>query len=293
MPTETVYGLAADASNPVAIAAVYAAKGRPAFNPLIAHVASLEMAHKEGHIDDRAAALAERFWPGPLTLVVPVAETGRTVELARAGLETIALRVPGHRVARALLEAFDGPLAAPSANPSGRLSPTRGSDVAAELRSGVTLVLDGGASDVGIESTIIAAMPGEPLRILRVGAIGRDTIEAGFGPLEAPRDASVVAPGQLSSHYAPAASLRLDVTSFDTDETLLGFGPDAPASALNLSPDGDTTEAAANLYQYLRRLDAAGPARIAVMPIPTEGLGEAINDRLRRAAAPRGEQAPE
>jgi len=293
MPTETVYGLAADASNPAAIAAVYAAKGRPAFNPLIAHVASFEMAREEGRIDERAAALADRFWPGPLTLVVPVAETGRTAELARAGLQTIALRVPGHPTARALLDAFDGPLAAPSANPSGRLSPTRGSDVAAELGSGVALVLDGGASDVGIESTIVAAMPGEPLRMLRVGAISRDTIEAAFGPLDAPENVSIVAPGQLSSHYAPAAALRLEATSFDTGEPVLGFGPDAPAAALNLSPDGDTTEAAANLYQYLRRLDAAGASRIAVMPIPDEGLGEAINDRLRRAAAPRGGQVPE
>lgn len=293
MPTETVYGLAADASNPAAIAAVYAAKSRPAFNPLIAHVASLEMALGEGRIDERARALAERFWPGPLTLVVPVAETGRTAELARAGLATIALRVPDHRVARSLLEAFDGPLAAPSANPSGRLSPTRGTDVAAELGSGVALVLDGGASDVGIESTIIAALPDEPLRMLRVGAIGRGTIEAAFGPLAAPERAAIVAPGQLSSHYAPAAALRLEATSFDSDETVLGFGPDAPPAALNLSPGGDTTEAAANLYQYLRRLDAAGPSHIAVMPIPSEGLGEAINDRLRRAAAPRGEPTSE
>ena len=293
MPTETVYGLAADAGNPAAIAAVYAAKGRPAFNPLIAHVASFEVAQEEGLIDERAAALAERFWPGPLTLVVPVAETGRTAELARAGLGTIALRVPGHCVAQSLLEAFDGPLAAPSANPSGRLSPTRGCDVATELGAGVSLVLDGGASDVGIESTIVAAMPGEPLCMLRVGAIGRKTIEADFGVLAAPESTQVLAPGQLSSHYAPAAALRLDATSFEADEPVLGFGPDAPATALNLSPGGDTTEAAANLYQHLRMLDATGSSRIAVMPIPNEGLGEAINDRLRRAAAPRGAQTSE
>ena len=293
MPTETVYGLAADAGDPEAVAAVYAVKGRPAFNPLIAHVESLAMARQEGEFDKRAVALAEAFWPGPLTLVVPAAATGTASELARAGLATIGLRVPAHPVARALLAAFGGPLAAPSANPSGRLSPTRSGDVAAEMQSGVALVLDGGACAAGIESTIVAVMPGEPLRMLRVGAIGRDTIEAEFGPLAALEDATVVAPGQLSSHYAPEAALRLDATRFETDESVLGFGPDAPAAALNLSPGGDTIEAAANLYRYLRRLDAAGPSRIAVMPIPNDGLGEAVNDRLRRAAAPRVEPVSE
>ncbi|MEO1245539.1 MAG: L-threonylcarbamoyladenylate synthase [Pseudomonadota bacterium] len=287
MPTETVYGLAADATSAAAVAELYAVKGRPAFNPLIAHVASLAMARREGRLDDRATALAETFWPGPLTLVVPAASTGQTAELARAGLATIALRVPAHPAARALLAACGRPLAAPSANPSGRLSPTRSGDVAAEMPSGVALVLEGGASTAGIESTIVGVIPGEPLRLLRAGAIARERIETGFGPLDAPQADAVSAPGQLASHYAPVAELRLNAQDFADSEAVLGFGPGAPDGALNLSSAGDTQEAAANLYQCLRRLDASGTQRIAVMPIPEHGLGEAINDRLRRAAAPR------
>jgi L-threonylcarbamoyladenylate synthase len=288
MPTETVYGLAGDAANPAAVARIFAAKGRPRFNPLISHVASAELAAREGELDERALALAEAFWPGPLTLVVPAAATGRTCDLARAGLGSIALRVPGHPVAQALLEAFGGPVSAPSANPSGRLSPTRPEDVARELGDGVALVLDGGPCSAGIESTIVSLLPGEPPRLLRPGAIERERIEAIAGPMTEPAGQSVTAPGQLASHYAPRTAIRLEAAEARDGEVLLGFGPNAPPEALNLSPAGDTVEAAANLYRMLRELDAEGADTIAVMPIPAEALGEAINDRLRRAAAPRG-----
>lgn len=287
MPTETVYGLAGDASSAAAVARIFAAKGRPRFNPLISHVASLELARREGALDERALALAGAFWPGPLTMVVPVAGSAHTCDLARAGLETIALRIPGHPVAQALLESFGGPVSAPSANPSGRLSPTRAEDVAAELGKQVALVLDGGPCATGIESTIVSLLPGEPPRLLRPGAIDRRRIEATVGALAAADDGEVTAPGQLASHYAPRASIRLAAVRGAPGEVLLGFGPKAPAHAANLSPTGDTVEAAANLYRMLRALDATGAETIAVMPIPDEGLGEAINDRLRRAAAPR------
>ncbi len=287
MPTETVYGLAADAADPHAVARLYAAKGRPRFNPLISHVASLEAAAAEGELDERASTLAKRFWPGPLTLVVPAATTARTCDLARAGLATIALRVPRHPVALELLQAFGGPLAAPSANPSGRLSPTRADDVATAFGDAVELVLDGGPCEAGIESSIVSLLRGEPARLLRPGAIAREQLEAFAGPLEAPAKGSISAPGQLSSHYAPEARLRLNASEVRGGEVLLGFGPDAPGDAANLSHSGDTVEAAANLYRMLRELDATGADTIAVMPIPDSGLGEAINDRLRRAAAPR------
>jgi L-threonylcarbamoyladenylate synthase len=287
MPTETVYGLAADASNPAAVARIFAAKGRPRFNPLISHVASLDAAAREGALDGRASALAEAFWPGPLTLVVPVARFARTCDLARAGLATLALRVPRHPVALALLEAFGGPVSAPSANPSGKLSPTRAEDVTRELGTAVSLVLDGGPCTAGIESTIVALLPGEPARLLRPGALGREDLEPIVGRLAEPLRGEISAPGQLSSHYAPRAALRLNAAGTRAGEVLLGFGKDTPADALNLSPAGDTVEAAANLYRMLRELDAAGAETIAVMPIPEHGLGAAINDRLRRAAAPR------
>lgn len=287
MPTETVYGLAADASDPQAVARIYAIKGRPQFNPLIAHVTSLAAAQSEGVFDARAAALAQAFWPGPLTLVVPAQPAGRTCELARAGLPTIALRVPQHPVAQALLAAVARPLAAPSANPSGRLSPTRAEDVAAELGNAVQLVLDGGNCAAGIESSIVAVLPNAPAQLLRPGAISRDDLEAIAGPLAAPAADAITAPGQLASHYAPRAELRLNASKAEPGETLLAFGPDAPPDALNLSAQGDTTAAAASLYSCLRQLDSAGAAKIAVMPVPDTGLGEAINDRLRRAAAPR------
>ena len=287
MPTETVYGLAADASNPEAVALVFAAQGRPSFNPLISHIANADAAQQEGEFDDRAIALAEELWPGSVTLVVPVAANARTCELARAGLSTIGLRVPQHPLARELLDAFDGPLSAPSANPSGKLSPTRAEDVARELGDLVSMVLDGGPCEAGIESTIVALSPGKPARLLRPGAIDRDAIEAIVGPLADAVGDKITAPGQLASHYAPRANLRLEAADAEPGEALLGFGPDAPADAANLSASGDTVEAAANLYRLLRELDASGAKTIAVMPVPDTGLGEAINDRLRRAAAPR------
>ena len=287
MPTETVYGLAADAAMPAAVARVFAAKGRPRFNPLISHVASRDDAAREGALDTRAIALADAFWPGPLTLVVPVLPSAKTCELARAGLATIALRVPRHPVARALLEAHGGPLAAPSANPSGRLSPTSAEDVARELAGQVSMVLDGGTCEAGIESTIVALLPDQPARLLRPGALARDRLGEIVGSLADADDAAIMAPGQLSSHYAPRAPLRLDAREARDDEVLLAFGPDAPEDALNLSSAGDTIEAAANLYRMLRALDATGARAIAVMTIPDSDLGEAINDRLRRAAAPR------
>jgi len=287
LPTETVYGLAADAANPVAVARLYAAKGRPAFNPLISHVGSLAEAEAEAALDARALRLADAFWPGPLTLVAPVIETTRSCELARAGLDTLALRVPDHPLAQAVLASFEGPVAAPSANPSGRLSPTRAADVVAAFGEEVALVVDGGDSAAGIESTIVAALPGEPLRLLRPGAIARERLEALVGPLAAAASERVSAPGQLRSHYAPRAMLRLEAAEAMPGEILLGFGPGPPAAVANLSARGDTVEAAANLYRMLRELDASGVQNIAVMPIPAEGLGEAINDRLRRAAAPR------
>ncbi len=287
MPTETVYGLAGDAGNPEAVARIFAAKGRPSFNPLISHIASLEMAVGEGQLDERATALATRFWPGPLTLVVPVADGGRTSELARAGLRTIGLRLPGHPLAQALLETFGGPVSAPSANPSGKLSPTRAADVERDLGDQVELVLDGGECEKGIESSIVAVMPGEPPRLLRPGAISREQLEEVVGELAAADGERITAPGQLASHYAPRASVRLNATTLRDDEVLLGFGADSRDAALNLSPVGDTVEAAANLYRMLRELDASAASTIAIAPIPETGLGEAINDRLRRAAAPR------
>lgn len=286
MPTETVYGLAGDAGSPEAVARIFAAKGRPSFNPLISHVASLDLAIIEGRLDARARALAERFWPGPLTLVVPVAATALTSELARAGLDTIGLRVPGHPLAQALLEEFGGPVSAPSANPSGKLSPTRAEDVELDLGEQVELVLDGGECEKGIESSIVAVMPGEPPRLLRPGAVSRAELEEVVGDLAAANDAAITAPGQLASHYAPRARVRLNATTVRDGEVLLGFGA-AEGAALNLSPRGDTVEAAANLYRMFRELDEAGAGTIAVSPIPETGLGEAINDRIRRAAAPR------
>ena len=287
MPTETVYGLAGDASNPEAVARIFAAKGRPRFNPLISHVASLDLAIMEGQLDQRAIALAERFWPGPVTLVVPVADSARTSELARAGLRSIGLRMPGHQLALDLLSEFGGPVSAPSANPSGKLSPTRAEDVERDLGEHVELVLDGGECERGIESSIVAVIPNEPLRLLRPGAVSRSQLEEEIGELAAAANDAITAPGQLASHYAPRAAVRLNATSTDDGEVLLGFGPDAAGAARNLSPSGDTLEAAANLYRMLRELDASDAATIAVSPIPETGLGEAINDRLRRAAAPR------
>ncbi|MEL6301566.1 MAG: L-threonylcarbamoyladenylate synthase [Pseudomonadota bacterium] len=290
MPTETVYGLAADATNPAAVAGVFAAKGRPSFNPLIAHCGSIEQAVSEGVFDERAHRLAAAFWPGPLTLIVPVGGYGSVCELARAGLETIGLRIPRHPVALELLSAVSTPLAAPSANPSGKISPTTARDVANAFGSEVSLVLEGGACEAGIESTIVAVLPDTLPTILRPGVIDRTSISDVVGELQSNQSANaVIAPGQLSSHYAPGAEVRLNASDARPGEVLLGFGPNAPAGAANLSDKGDTVEAAANLYRMLRDLDDPGITAIAVMPIPRDGLGEAINDRLRRAAAPRSQ----
>jgi L-threonylcarbamoyladenylate synthase len=276
MPTETVYGLAADATNGEAVARIYEAKGRPSFNPLIVHVPGLEEARKIGRLDAQAEALAERHWPGPLTLVVPLRENAGIGSLVIAGLPTIALRAPAHPAMRDLLAATGRPLAAPSANASGRISPTRAPHVLASLGGRIPLIVDGGATAHGLESTIVAATGGA-LRLLRPGPIdlGLD-IEDGGG---------IEAPGQLASHYAPSKPLRLDVEEAKPDEWLIGFGDVSGDSTL--SANGDLVEAAANLFERLHEAEASTTARIAVAPLPQESLGAAINDRLRRAAAPR------
>jgi len=282
-PTETVYGLGADATQGEAVAAIFAAKGRPRFNPLIVHVTGLEAACAQGVFNPPAETLAAAFWPGPLTLVLP-RRAGATVSLlVSAGLDSVALRAPSHPVAQALLQAVGRPLAAPSANISGRITATSAGHVAQELGGRVDLILDGGAAPLGLESTVIGFEDGQAV-LLRPGAIAREAIERITGPLAAAGGA-IRAPGQLESHYAPAARLRLNATKAETGEALLGFGAVEDAW-LNLSPRGDLTEAAANLFSMLRDMDEQVSA-IAVSPIPETGLGEAINDRLRRAAAPR------
>jgi L-threonylcarbamoyladenylate synthase len=296
-PTETVYGLGADAANGEAVARLYAAKGRPAFNPLIAHVADYEAAARLAVFDADATRLAEAFWPGPLTLVVPKRPDAAIAPLALAGLDSVALRVPAHKTARALLQAFGGPVVAPSANRSGHVSPTMPAHVLADLRGRIDLIVDDGPCPVGVESTIVACI-GEPA-LLRPGGVPREEIERVLGHSlaeaaapekdEAAQNLEVIAPGMLASHYAPKAKLRLDAKQPRADEALLAFGP-APAFAgttLNLSPRGDLIEAATNLFAHLRALDASGARSIAVMAVPHEGLGEAINDRLSRAAAPK------
>ncbi len=287
-PTETVYGLGADATNGQAVARIFEAKGRPRFNPLIVHVEGLAAARDLGEFGDKALALAERFWPGPLTLVLPLRAGARhrISELVTAGLDTLAIRVPAHPVAHQLLAAAGVPIAAPSANLSGRVSPTAASHAEEDLGGAVDMILDGGATEAGLESTIVALFPAPTL--LRPGGLAREEIEALLGcPLQDFRESGVRAPGQLASHYAPRATLRLDAQSADAGEVLLGFGAGAPEGCLNLSRSGDLREAAVHLFAYLRALDAQGQAQIAVMPVPRTGLGEAINDRLRRASAPR------
>jgi len=291
-PTETVYGLGADATNGEAIARLYAAKGRPRFNPLIAHVTSAAAASAFARFSSRAKKLAEAFWPGPLTLVLPKADGCPVSELATAGLDSIAVRVPAHPVARDLLRALDKPVVAPSANQSGHVSPTTAEHVRADLDGRVDLILDGGATHVGIESTIVSCL--DVPTLLRPGGLPREEIERVLGhallDLEQPMsDDAPLAPGMLASHYAPRTPLRLNAHDVRTGEALLAFGHSAPNAVhvLNLSPSGDIVEAAANLFSHLRALDASGANGIAVMPIPNEGLGEAINDRLARAAAPR------
>ena len=281
MPTETVYGLAADAANARAVAKVYEAKGRPSFNPLIAHVADVAAARRIAIFNAQAEQLASRFWPGALTLVLPIRDDGAVCDLARAGLDTVALRVPAHPLAQALLAAFGGPVVAPSANRSGRPSPTTFADAQEETGSAVAVALDGGPCAVGLESTVIALL--DRPRLLRPGAVTRREIEALIGPLaEAEADARR-SPGRLTRHYAPNAPVRLEVDRPREGEAWLSFGPTG-SGPWNLSPTGDLREAAANLFAHLRAADRTGPGSIAVAPIPLEGLGEAINDRLRRAA---------
>lgn len=275
VPTETVYGLAADATNPEAVARVYEAKGRPSFNPLIVHVSDLAAAAVIGTFGDEARELAEAHWPGPLTLVVPLKVGAPVASLVIAGLPTIALRVPAHPAMQALLKACRRPLAAPSANASGRISPTRTSHVLTSLEGRIPLIIDGGPTESGIESTIVAATGG-PLRLLRRGPIEIEAEEA---------SGSIEAPGMLASHYAPVKPLRLDVTQADDDEYLIGFGP--VRGDFTLSAAGNAVEAAARLFDLLHQADAAPQARIAVAPIPGDGLAAAIRDRLKRAAAPR------
>ncbi len=297
-PTETVYGLGADATNARAIARLYDAKGRPAFNPLIAHVVDLAAAQALARFDAGALRLARRFWPGPLTLVLPKVAGCPVAELATAGLDSIAVRIPNHEVAQQILAALGGPVVAPSANRSGHVSPTTAAHVLADLRGRIDHIIDGGATPVGVESTIIACLDAPML--LRPGGVAREAIERALGNKLADPPADIaasdevpLAPGMLASHYAPRTPLRLNANRVEPGEALLAFGPTLAAGAeravkvLNLSERGDPIEAAAKLFSHLRELDAAGAKAIAAMPVPHEGLGEAINDRLARAARPR------
>lgn len=289
-PTETVYGLGGDARSDLAVARIFDAKGRPRFNPLIVHVATLDQARELAEFDSRALALAQRFWPGPLTLVLPARAGNGLSALVSADLPSLAIRIPAHTAARALLAAFAGPLAAPSANPSGRISPTKADHVLQGLGGRIAGVLDGGPCAVGVESTIVSLL-GDAPRILRHGGCAAEDIEAALGAplaLAAAADAQrPVAPGQLASHYAPAASLRLNALQAQAGEVLIGFG--TVVGDLSLSPTGDLVQAAAQLFAALRAADdmAGAHGAIAVAPIPDHGLGRAINDRLARAAAPR------
>jgi L-threonylcarbamoyladenylate synthase len=290
-PTETVYGLGGDATNDAAVGAIFAAKGRPRFNPLIIHVPGLAEAEAIAIFDSRAREAARHFWPGPLTLVLRRREGGGISLLASAGLDTVAVRVPAHPIAQALLRAAGRPLAAPSANRSGQVSPTEAAHVAAELDERVSLILDGGSCVVGLESTVLDLTGPKPA-LLRPGGATVEALTEVLGPIatgagdpQMPRS-----PGQLASHYAPQLPLRMNAVAAQPGEALLAFGPHPPsdfAEMLNLSPSGDLAEAAANFFAMLRRLDRPEFTGIAAMPIPDEGLGRAINDRLRRAAAPR------
>jgi L-threonylcarbamoyladenylate synthase len=291
-PTETVYGLAGDATNERAVAGIFAAKGRPRFNPLIVHVSGLPEAQALAVFDERAHQAACRFWPGPLTLVLPRRAHSGLSLLVSAGLDTVALRAPAHPVARELLRAAALPVAAPSANRSGRVSPTRAGHVSTEFGRRVQMILDGGACPVGIESSVIDLTGPIPV-LLRPGGVTLESLSEIFGAIESTpaEDGALRSPGRLPSHYAPSLPLRLEATAARPDEALLAFGPDAPSGfseTLWLSRTDDLAEAAANLFAMLRQLDRPGLAGIAVMPIPDRGLGRAINDRLRRAAAPRG-----
>ncbi len=298
-PTETVYGLGTDATNGAAVARLYAAKGRPRFNPLIATVADLAAARALAEFPADALRLAQAFWPGPLTLVLPKATGCIVADLATAGLDSVAVRVPDHPVARKILVRFGRPVAAPSANRSGHVSPTTAAHVLADLNGRVDLIVDGGATPVGVELTIVACLEAGPM-LLRPGGLPREAIEGALGRRLADAAAesaevgeAPLAPGMLASHYAPRTRLRLNAENVTAGEALLAFGPKLPDGAdravktLNLSTVGDVIEAAANLFSHLRALDASGASAIAAMPVPQGGLGDAINDRLKRAAAPR------
>jgi L-threonylcarbamoyladenylate synthase len=290
-PTETVYGLGADATDERAVAAIFAAKGRPHFNPLIVHIPGLEEAKAFAQFDARAQRIAAQFWPGPLTLVLPRRAAAGLSLLASAGLDTVALRAPAHPIAQALLCATGRPIAAPSANRSGRISPTEAAHVAAELSDAIALILDAGRTPVGLESTVLD-LTGETPRLLRPGGITLERLQASLGAIGIGKTAAGPArsPGMLASHYAPSLPLRLEVIEAHPGEALLAFGPNISAGfaeVLWLSYSADLVEAAANLFAMLRRLDRPEFSGIAVMPIPNHGLGHAINDRLRRAAAPR------
>ena len=288
-PTETVYGLGADATNGRAVAAIFEAKGRPRFNPLIVHVATTEAAAALGHLTASGRHLAAAFWPGPLTLVLAKRTDCAVAELATAGLDTIAVRVPAHPVAQALLQTAKVPIAAPSANRSGRVSPTTAAHVEADLGNRVAMILDGGATPLGLESTVVDVTGDAPV-VLRLGAVTREDLSRVLGgsiALASEGSVTPASPGMLGRHYAPATKLRLGAGDVREGEALLAFGPDAPehdGPTINLSASGDLVQAAANLFAALRVLDKSGAAGIAVMPIPDKGLGEAINDRLRRAA---------
>lgn len=282
LPTETVYGLGADAANPEAVAAIFEAKGRPRFNPLIAHVADAATAETAGVFNAQAKALAEAFWPGPLTLVAPIRDTTRVCDLARAGLDSVALRVPAHAGARAVLAAFGGPVVAPSANRSGRPSPTTFADAVEETGFAVAAAVDGGACAVGLESTVVSVLGGR-VSLLRPGAVTRADLERVVGPLDDSGEGHR-SPGRLTLHYAPEAPVRIEAEAARDGEVLLGFGPGVGEPRWSLSVSGDLREAAANLFRLLREADRTRPVGIAVSPIPAEGLGEAVNDRLRRAA---------
>jgi L-threonylcarbamoyladenylate synthase len=292
IPTETVYGLAADATNGRAVARIFEAKGRPRFNPLIAHVSSPAMAEEIAELDPLSRRLVEAFWPGPLTLVLPLRKAAPIHPLVTAGLDTVAIRMPKGFGAE-LIAALGRPLAAPSANSSGRISATTAEAVEADLGRRIPLIVDGGPTPVGLESTIVK-IEGDAVRLLRPGGVAAEEIEKAIGkPLLRGGKSGVVAPGMLASHYAPHAAVRLDAREVKIGEALLAFGPGEVADAgeaialRNLSPAGNLNEAAANLFTMLQELDASGAATIAVAPVPETGLGEAINDRLRRAAAPR------
>lgn len=287
-PTETVYGLGADARDSKAVAKIYAAKERPSFNPLIVHLASVEKVQQYVKMDDLAKRLADSFWPGPFTMVLPLKEGCGLSDLVSAGLDTVAVRVPKNEVAHSLLEQFDGPIAAPSANKSGHISPTTADHVEGEFGAELTMIIDGGACEKGIESTIVQ-IEGEQIILLRPGNVSQVELERVSGAKVILNNESTEkpnSPGQLESHYAPTSKMRLNAKEINSDECLLGFGDCGP-STVNLSPSGDLREAAANLFSMMRKLDQMDFETIAVSPIPPTGLGVAINDRLRRAAAPR------